>query len=226
MKSKRISDREILEQQLHWSEEIVSGTYPVQDAIRNQCVLLVEWTRRQRKAQGEISQAWEDRERAARQIVRVLNQAKRASSKGDPVAATHSAVTAGGMYFGLSPDDVMIDLRQKLDELVARELGRGKAVQKGGKAKLGKEGKLKRTLRALYETMDPCDLGHLMAELEADALGRESALHGLREQDENVLINPVEVIADGMLYDEVGGRPGKYVTAKRLNDILSELRKE
>ncbi|HAN27688.1 MAG TPA: hypothetical protein DCP75_08205 [Haliea salexigens] len=225
MKRKRISDREIVEQQMYWNEEIRIGTYPVQDAIRNQCVLLVEWTRRQRITQGGISPAWEKREKDARQIVRVLNQGRRAASKGDPVAATHCAVTAGGMYFGLHPDDVLADLRQKLEQLVAKELERDKASQKGGKGKLGKEGKLKRTLRALYDTMDPCDLRHLMPELEADARGSECALTGLREQG-RVFIKPLEVTADGMDYDELGGKSNKRVSAKRLNDILSELRKE
>ena len=209
----RLSDDELLQAQIATMEEVQFGCWPLYEAMGTACQLCIEWMARQRSLEPEsaMREIWEAREAAAHDVVKLVADCQRFIALGESDKAAHSAATAASIYISMGPQTI----------LKSAQASRAK----GGKSKRGTEGKLKRTLRALYETMDPCDLWHLMTELDADAHGRECALTELREQG-RVFINPLEVTAGRMTYDEVGGKSGKTISAKRLNGILSELRSE
>lgn len=98
-----MTDDELEARQQFLADELSGGCYPVQDTIAELCALVVEWTSRKRQG-GKVKPEWEVRDKAAREVMRVLGQAKEQIGAGNSEAAFHCVFTAANIFMeaGLS----------------------------------------------------------------------------------------------------------------------------
>lgn len=99
---------------------------------------------------------------------------------------------------------------------------RDAARAKGGKNKKGKEEPLTATVRAMLAVMDDKRTSAVLAEMEADADGRESVLTGLRESGKDYG-RFTDVTTEDFTFTSANGKT-KTRTFKALQNLISKIK--